>query len=294
MVTLTNCYNDDRIMSLEGQEEREDMTICASIRTPEGLVLAADSMVSLEGAINTPQGPKTGIFQTFEFANKVMQLKDYPIGVMSWGIASISNRSIQSLIMEFEYDYKFLKNNKTYTVKNIANDLFTELKAKYDTAYPTSGQQPLLGLYIGGYSSRQFFSDQYTYEFPKSTDWAVVRKNKPNGSPDFGANWYGQKGALIRLIKGYDLGSLNELTKRGVDKAIVQKWIDDNVPEMPLIFDGMPIQDAVDFADYAVQVTIGCFRFAGGPPLCGGNIDIAVITPAAFHWAQRKQWSIKE
>ena len=30
------------------------MTICASVRTPEGLVLAADSMVSLEGRINTP------------------------------------------------------------------------------------------------------------------------------------------------------------------------------------------------------------------------------------------------
>ncbi len=270
------------------------MTICVSVRTPEGLVLAADSMVSLEGTVNTPQGSQTGIFQTFEFANKVMQLKDYPIGVMSWGMASISNRSIQSLIMEFEYDYKSLKDNKTYTVKNIANDLLTELKAKYDTAYPTSGQQPLLGLYIGGYSSRQFFSDQYTYEFPKSTDWAVVRKNKPDGNPDFGANWYGQTGTLIRLIKGYDLVSLDELIKRGADKAIIQQWVNDNASEMRLIFDGMPIQDAVDFADYAVQVTIGAFRFMAGPPLCGGNIDIAVITPAAFHWAKRKQWSIKE
>ena len=122
----------------------------------------------------------------------------------------------------------------------------------------------------------------------------MVRKNKPDGNPDFGANWYGQTGTLIRLIKGYDLVSLDELIKRGADKAIIQQWVNDNASEMRLIFDGMPIQDAVDFADYAVQVTIGAFRFMAGPPLCGGNIDIAVITPAAFHWAKRKQWSIKE
>ena len=270
------------------------MTICVSVRIPEGLVLAADSMVSLEGEVDTPQGKQRGVFQTFEFANKVTQFKDYPIGLMSWGIASISDRSIQSLIMEFEHDYLPLEKNESYTVKKIADDLLKELKRKYESKYPTGGQQPLMGLYIGGYSARQFFSDQYECEFPRSNDWKIVRENKSDGSPSFGGNWFGQGDPLRRLVKGYSSGALAELVKRGADKAIVQKWVDDSVPELPLIFDGMPIQDAVDFADYAVQVTIGCFRFAGGPPLCGGNIDIAVITPAAFHWAQRKQWSIKE
>lgn len=270
------------------------MTICVSVRIPEGIVLAADSMVSLVGTRDTPQGQQTGVFQTFEFANKVTQFKDYPIGVMSWGTASISDRSIQSLIMECEHDYLSLEKNESYTVKEIADKLLKELKAKYEATYPTSGQQPSLGLYIGGYSSQQFFSDQYQYEFPRSSDWEIVRQNKPDGSPSFGADWFGQTDALRRLIKGYNAKALEELVKRGVDKTIIQKWIDDNVAELPLIFDGMPIQDAVDFANYAVQVTIGCFRFAAGPPLCGGNIDIAVITPAAFHWAQRKQWSVKE
>jgi hypothetical protein len=84
------------------------------------------------------------------------------------------------------------------------------------------------------------------------------------------------------------------LIKRGADKVIVQKWAKDHVSELPLVFDGMPLQDAVDFANFAIQLTIGTFRFALGPPICGGDVDIAVITPAAFHWAQRKQWSVKE
>jgi hypothetical protein len=37
------------------------MTICVSVRIPEGLILAADSVVSLEGAVDTPKGQQTGI-----------------------------------------------------------------------------------------------------------------------------------------------------------------------------------------------------------------------------------------
>jgi hypothetical protein len=272
------------------------MTICVSVRIPEALVLAADSMVSIQATVKDPKSgqQQTGIIQTFEFANKVTQIKDYPIGTMSWGIASINDRSIQSLIMEFEHSYSPLKDNANYTVKNVADKLLGDLRTSYDKAYPQGSTQPKLGIYIGGYSSGQFFSDQYSYEFPKSPNWADVRPDKPDKSPSFGANWFGQKDALIRLIKGYDPHALDELVKRGTDKAIVQKWVDDNISELPLHFDGMPIQDAIDFVNYAVQVTIGRFRFCLGPPLCGGDIDIAVITPTAFQWAQRKRWSIKE
>ena len=84
-----------------------------------------------------------------------------------------------------------------------------------------------------------------------------------------------------------------ELVKRGVDKSIIQKWIDDSVSELPLVFDGMPLQDAVDFANFAVNLVIGRFRFGMGTPTCGGAVDIAVIRPNNFDWAQRKRWSIK-
>ncbi len=270
------------------------MTICVSVRIPEGLILAADSMVTLEGTMNTPKGPQTGVLQTFEFANKLTRIKDYPIGVMTWGIASISDRSIPSLLMEWEHDYISLEDALTFTVKNVADALQKFIDERYNKVYPATAKRPTLGLFIGGYSHSQFFSDQYFCEWPNKTAWQEVRPNKPDGSPDFGANWFGQTNALSRLIHGYDKVGINELIKRGADKTIVQKWIDDHVSELPLVFDGMPLQDAVDFANYAVQLTIGRFRFAIGVPVCGGNVDIAVITPNAFQWAQRKQWAIKE
>ncbi len=267
------------------------MTICVVVKVAEGLVLAADSAATLQGII---AGKPAGVLQLFEFANKIARIKDYPIGVMSWGLGSISDRSIQSLIMEWEYNYKNKKNNAQYTVQKVGQDLLTFLKKRYNKAYPPKGDRPLLGLFVGGYSARQFFADEYTYEFPASKRLERQRPDTSGGRPDFGTNWFGLTDALERLIKGYDPTALNELVNRGADQAIVQKWVDDSVSELPLVFDGMPIQDAVDFANYAVQLTIGRFRFGPGPPLCGGDIDIAVITPDAFEWAERKRWSIKE
>lgn len=269
------------------------MTICISVKVAEGLVLAADSAVMLSGKIKTPQGEAEGIIQTFQFANKVTRLKNYPIGIMNWGSASIGDRSIQSLIMEFEYGYPKKEENESYTVKAVADELLKFIKERYYTAYPGS-QRPQLGLFIGGYSFNQFFPDDFTYEFPKSQAWVAVRPNRPDGRPSFGASWFGRTDALVRLIKGFDLGALEELIKRGADKKIIEKWIEDAVSELPLIFDGMPLQDAIDFAEYAVQVVIGRFRFGPGPPLCGGDIDIAVVTPGNFEWAKRKLWVIKE
>jgi hypothetical protein len=291
---LTMALADDKLISPKGEGGRCKMTICVSVRIPEGLILAADSAVTLEGTVSTPKGQQTGILQTFDYANKITRIKDYPIGVMTWGVASISDRSIQSLIMEWEHDYPILKENENFTVREVADDLQKFIVKRYDKAYPPGVKRPQLGFFVGGYSYDQFFSDQYQCGFPNKMSWQEVRPKQPDGSPSFGANWFGKIDALSRLVHGYDRQGMNELIKRGADKDIVQKWIDDHVSELPLVFDGMPLQDAIDFANYAVQLTIGRFRFTVGPPLCGGNVDIAVITPFAFQWAQRKQWTMKE
>ena len=268
------------------------MTICVAVRVAEGLVLAADSAVVLQGMVNTPSGPQQTILQTFNFANKVTHLKDYPIGVLNWGLGSINVRSIQSLIMEFEYGYPSLAIKPSYTVKGVADDLIAFIKDRYDKAYPSGSLQPVLGFLMGGYSANEFFADEFVYQFPASTGWEVVRPDLPDGSPSFGGNWYGMTDALSRLFGGYDGASIGELINRGADRAIVEKWIADGVSQLPIVFDGMPLQDAIDYAEYLVQVVIGRFRFGLGPPLCGGDVDIAVVTPNAFRWAQRKEWGI--
>jgi hypothetical protein len=268
------------------------VTICVSVKVAEGLVLAADSAVTLSGTITTPQGAQTAIIQTFEYANKVTQIKDYPVGTMSWGIGSIGDRSIQSLVMEHDHGLPLRTDNKEFTVRGLADGLIGFITARYESAYGEVSNKPLLGFLVGGYSHGSFFAEEYQAEFPDPT-LQVRRPDRPDRRPSFGADWFGQVDALTRLIKGYDGRTLDELVNRGADKEIVQKWVDDQVSELPLVFDGMPLQDAIEFAEYAVQVVIGRYRFGAGTPLCGGDVDIAVITPTSFKWAQRKQWAIK-
>ena len=51
-------------------------------------------------------------------------------------------------------------------------------------------------------------------------------------------------------------------------------------------------QDAIDLALWLTNIVIGRFRFVIGVPLCGGDIDIAVITPKEFSWVKRKSWTV--
>ena len=167
------------------------MTICISVKVAEGLVLAADSAVMLQGTLHGSAGDTSGTPQSFEFANKVSQLKNYPIGVMSWGPGSIEDRSIQSLLMEFEFGYPNAESNEDFTVRGVADALLAFLRPRYDESYDSDGPRPAIGLLVGGYSSSEFFADVYECEISSSREWQIRRPNLPNGRPNFGADWFG-------------------------------------------------------------------------------------------------------
>jgi hypothetical protein len=262
------------------------MTICLSVKVAEGLVLAADSMATLIGTVSTPQGIQTHVLKTYTHANKLARFKRSPIGIMFWGAGAIGTRSLQSLIMEFEFCAAADGTN----VRAAADELVAFLQGRYGAAYP-GGKGPELGVYVGGYAAGRFFPEAYVSVFP---DAVPLREIEPDsdGQPRFGVNWFGQERPLFRLMMGYDPLAIKELVKRGAPEALVQKWIADNAGSMPLVVEGMPIQDAIDLARFLAEVTIGWSRFAAGAPACGGDVDIAVITPTRFGWAARKQWPI--
>lgn len=52
----------------------------------------------------------------------------------------------------------------------------------------------------------------------------------------------------------------------------------------------MPLQDAIEYVEYLINLMTGRFRFYAGTPLCGGDIDLAVITYRGFNWIKRQNW----
>jgi hypothetical protein len=283
------------------------MTICVSVKVSEGLVLAADSTAAIQGALG--KGP-SGILKTYDHVRKLSHIKDYPIGTLAWGTALIGARSIESLIKEYEYTLpsveEELKKGKDgriqgkakpvppfkFSVEEIAGGLLRHIVDFYKAEFNSQPveKRPGLGILVSGYSSRQFFPEQWLISLPKSGELQRIRPDV-NGKPDFGAIWFGLTDAIVRLHWGRDDGAADILAQRfNVPPEQINEIL---APlQYPVIFDGMPLQDAIDYAVYLVNVAIGRYRFVIGAPLCGGEIDVAVITPDTFTWIQRKTWSV--
>jgi hypothetical protein len=288
------------------------MTICVSVKVSEGLVLAADSTSTLQGSLVMPDGTISPpqILKTFNHARKLSHIKDYPIGTLAWGGGEIGSRTIESLIKEYEYhlpsleeEYEKLKERRMrgesavdtdfpYSVEQIAKNLFRHVKGAYEAAHANTPveQRPVTGILVSGYSAGQFFPEQWALDIPNSPEIIRIRPDE-SGKPVFGANWYGMTDAIVRLHWGRDDQALALLAQRfQVEVSEIHSILEPF--QYPVPFEGMPLQDAIDYAVYLVNVVIGRFRFSIGPEFCGGDIDVAVVTPDAFTWIRRKSWRI--
>lgn len=275
------------------------MSIVICIKVGEGLVLAADSVTTIQ--VVSREGD-VGILNTYEHARKLSHIGDLPIGALTWGIELIGNRNIESLLSEYEdrvlrpnyYEEtkEGTKKIKPYKLEKIAEEIFNFMNERYDQAYGSIPQErkPVIGMLVAGYSHDEFFPEEYRFVFPNYKAPERIRSDK-NGKPVYGATWHGQTDAILRLYKGYDPQLRQILIEKGIDKRIIEELPKDLAKlEWPIIYDGMPLQDAIDLAEYLIKVVSGRFRFLPGPPTCGGDIDIAVITHKGFIWVRRKSW----
>jgi hypothetical protein len=61
--------------------------------------------------------------------------------------------------------------------------------------------------------------------------------------------------------------------------------------QAPFLHGAMPVQDAIDFADFLVETTKRFVRFLPGADTVGGDTDIAVVTKhEGFKWVRRKHY----
>lgn len=61
------------------------------------------------------------------------------------------------------------------------------------------------------------------------------------------------------------------------------------LPDYPIPFNHFTIQDAIDFAKYAIQTTIDTMRFQQRGKTVGGPIDVLIIKPDNAFWIARKE-----
>ena len=267
------------------------MTICVSVKVPDGLVLAADSMSAYPVLNPATQG--WDIVQSYSYANKLIRLGSSSIGALVWGLGSIQRRSMQNLIEEFSRQYLITSTPPEVASTALALSIF--VRGLYEQEYPDPNMRPLLGFLVGGYDHTNPFAQQWAFEFPVTPNPQALLASTTN-QPLFGLQWFGQVDALGRLVYGFDYRIIQALKAKGFDAALVDDFFSHaNLSALKLpyeiIFDGMPLQDAIDLAAYLVHIVKGRFRFVVGPKVCGGPVDIAVVKPGAFEWIRCKTLS---
>ena len=252
------------------------MSLVVAVKGTEGIVLAADSRVTLTSQAGMPA--------TYDNATKLIAL-GMPhtwVGALTCGIATIGGRTPHSLMPEFEITLS----PDRMTVLEYAKALSDFFLFQWNR----SAQQSVPGMtefYVGGYSPQQPYGEIYYFAIPHYPKPLEIYSN------DFGISWGGQKSVANRIILGYD-PQLLAISKQffNLSDAQVEAFrmqlagqIEHRIP-----YGVLALQDCVDLATYLIRTTITAQSLSTDLRGVGGAIDVAAITRAdGFSWIQRKQ-----
>jgi hypothetical protein len=152
----------------------------------------------------------------------------------------------------------------------------------------SSGVQ--FGMMIGGYSAGAQLSEVWSLEIKDG------KCDKPHRVMDQGLSGCyvgGDPELFCRIANGFGSGLQNALVKAGIPQADLPKIMGTISPEMAvqLVEAPMPIQDAIDLAEFFVGATAIFTKFKRGAATVGGPIESAAITKhEGFKWVRRKHY----
>jgi len=272
------------------REQGERMTIVVALKVGDGLVLGADSASTLF----TTNGYHNSYFNT----EKLMHIRGFPVGALTFGLGSLKNRSISSLANDFKLrissdDPNWSIDPANFTVEDIVQRF---RRFFYDELYLDEfGDQPppvdpmhdrdIMGFIIGGYSSSKGSAEVWRLILTRSGCEAnmLVDANTP-----WECVWEGAREPIQRVLFGYSNQIMERLTQAGVPQDDAEQLL---ASMEPLINGAMPIQDAIDFVNYLIEVTCGYVRFSPGHMTVAKPVDLAAITKYnGFKWIQRKHY----
>jgi len=266
------------------------MSLGIAFKGPEGIVLAADSRVTLMGQIQLPNQPVTFCPSIYDNATKLLQVKGQDfVGAVTYGVGAIGQtepRTAHSYIPEFEQE---LKNDGRISVKEFADKLSKFFLDKWNAQkIPYVPGQDMV-FFVGGYDEGAPYGKVFEIYIPSRP----IPAERYNTSGEFGLIWGGQREYADRLIHGFD-NRLPDLTKNFLSlddkkRDELSKYLQSQL-QTPVPFAFLPLQDCVDLAIFLIRSTIIMQHWVIGVRGVGGAIDVAVITKAkGFEEVQRKK-----
>jgi len=282
------------------------MTIAACYLSSEGVVFGADSTSTVY--VPGPGADSGGADHHYDYAQKVFQIgEDSRLGIAFWGLGSLGSTSYRTLVARFADQ---LQAQPATTMADVANRWNQFFWTAYSSVFAQVIQrtQQLLGqvtrtpdeegelayllqafsggFCLGGYCLPDRVPEALETTFsPDQTELAAPRPLAIGN-----AKFWGCPNMIYRLIYGVDFGILDAIMESG-------KWTgtpDDLIELMspfrlaqPL---DLPIREAIDWVYTSIYTTSQALKFSHLAPVCGGPVEIAVITTdRLFRWVRHKK-----
>lgn len=271
------------------------MTIALALKVHDGLVVAADSATTLT---STDGSGGASVVNVFNHANKIVNLhKSLPVALMTWGRGNIGQQSIATLAKDLRLRFQGVPghdewrlNPSDYKVEDIAQSVSRFFQEELsEPGNVASGDSSPMGLFVGGFSAGSRQSESYVI----SATGATCDPPIPVLEQEAGAQWWGQPEAITRLLLGFSAATETALVNLGVPPTEAPGYVEALKAQVAtqVISAPMPIQDAIDLAEFLVDTTIKFTRFSPGADTVGGPIEIAAITRhEGFKWVRRKHY----
>lgn len=263
------------------------MSLGVVIKGPEGVVLAADSRVTLEA--QRTGGPVIPV--NFDNATKFLSF-DPPhnyVAAVTYGAAVIGSppRTAHSFLPEFPPP-PLKKGGKRASVKEYAEELSRFFKEQWKKSdMPSDYKGPDMTFIVGGYDEGAPYGRVFLFGIPRQPE------PQPRNENDFGMTWGGQLDVASRLIHGYDPNLMTVIKQTlGLDDQKIEQLAQVFRQNLlyPIPYQVLPLQDCIDLATFLIRSTMTIQSFAVGVRGVGGPIDVAVIAPTrGLRFIQRKE-----
>ncbi len=262
------------------------MSLGVVIKGPEGVVLAADSRITLMAQ----HGNDPPIPVNFDNATKLLSFSESNryVGVVTYGEAVIGLRTAHSFVPEFELSLTQEGLNDRLPVLDFSQKLSEFFMARWRESMSADYPGPGMTFIAGGYNDGEAYGKVFLFVIP-----GQPRPQEQNpGDHNFGMTWGGQLQIASRLVHGYDPALLEILRQRfnldAEQTTELNEYLRQQL-EFRIPYQVLPLQDCVDLATFLIRTTIIAQRLAVEIRGVGGPIDVATITrTSGLEYIQRK------
>jgi hypothetical protein len=242
------------------------MSFIITLHTREGIVMASDSRLTLNTEQQTAEGQRLMIAAGMSDSNYKTFLAKDKIGISTFGQADINGNPISGFIQSFISQH----NDGEITVSDFANELNDHFRS-FDPI-------PDVGFHISGYEMEGMELKPRVYRVAPFYNLVnLVNPDNEQGETQ-GAIWDGESDLLLRLIQPVFIRDEQDQFQA--------------LPQFQIPWQFFTVQDAIDFAVFAIQTTIDCVKFFPRAKTVGGPIDVLVINRENSFWVNRKELKI--